>query len=63
LEVSVRESRDRNTDSQGTTFMWVEHYGELASPTLDAFTSLGFATAVAILAHGAAYFVAMERLT
>jgi hypothetical protein len=42
--------------------MWVEHYGELASPTLDAFRSLGFAIAVAILAHGAAYFVALERL-
>jgi len=41
--------------------MWVEHYGELASPTLDTFKSLGFAIAVAILAHGAAYFVALER--
>ena len=59
--MSVRENRKRDTRRQGTTFMWVEHYGELASPTLDAFRSVGFAIGVAILAHGAAYFVALER--
>jgi len=63
LEASVRKNRGRDTTSQGTTFLWVEQYGKPASPALDAFRSLSFAIAVAILAHGAAYFVAMERMS
>lgn len=63
MEASVRENRRRDTRAQGTTFMWVEQYGQPDSPALDAVRALGFAIAVAILAHGAAYFVAMERVS
>ena len=50
--------------AQGSTFLWVEGYGRPVSRVVAA-TGLArdaaFAFALLVMAHGAAYFVALER--
>ena len=55
---------DDSTRTQGTTFLWVEGYGRLVSRAATASGAARdtmFALAVLGLAHGAAYFIGLER--
>jgi hypothetical protein len=60
----VLSKRIGSSASQGSTLMWVEEYGERPVGVRAAFGALrtmAFAVAMAVLAHGAAFFIGWQR--
>jgi len=54
----------RRARTQGSTFLWVEQHGEplsRAGAATETATDVVFGVALLVLAHGAAYFIGLQR--
>ncbi len=58
--MSNTSQHDMIVATQGSTFLWTEHYPERQRTLLERLQSLGLAVAVLVLATGAAGFLAMQ---